>query len=263
MAAMLRCFLLLFCLLTTCLSAEPQGYHSFSKEEAARGLLAMLTPEHRIDAWFFRAADVQLAILDEGNAGTRYGSLEAAMRAERCVAGINGGYFGADAAHTPLGLVRHGGRQLNPLATGSFAVAGLLYDTGRELRLERSKKASTSTPRMQEAIQGGPFLVEYGKKVAGLNSTRSARRSFVATDGRGNWCLAMSSPFTLDALAAWLASGKALGGFRVRTALNLDGGTSSAFWVANPPLYKPGVKAVRNYIGVKPRAAKGAADIGK
>ncbi len=262
--AMLRALLFVFCLLPGLLhAAAPQeGYHHFSRGSRSSGLFALLNPGQHIDAWFFSAAQFRLCVLDEGDAAPRYGTLEAALRAEGCVAGINGGYFGADEARTPLGLLRHKGRQLSPLATGSFAVAGVLYDTGRDIRLERSRKLSLPPARMQEAIQGGPFLVEHGRKISGLNATKRARRSFVATDGQGTWCLGMSSPMTLEELAVWLASGRALGNFRVYTALNMDGGTSSAFRVAAPPVHKPGVKAVRNYIGIMPRpvgAGRGAA----
>ncbi len=253
MAAMLRVVCLLLCIFAGPLLAAPQGYHCFHPAGKPRGMFSFLNSPTRIDAWFFSAATHGLLVLDEGDKGNRYGSLEKAMRAEGCVAGTNGGYFAADAACTPLGLLRHGGREFYPMASGSFTVAGVLYDTGRELRLERSRRLSFSPSRMREAIQGGPFLVERGGKIAGLNADKRARRSFVATDGRGNWCLAMTSPMTLDELAGWLVSGRALGSFRVQTALNMDGGTSSAFWVASPHVSKPGVKAVRNYIGIKLR----------
>ncbi len=251
---MLRVALLFFCVLAGPLLAAPQGYHSFSRAGQSGGFLSqLLNPGQHIDAWFFSSASYGLLVLDEGASGRRYGSLENAMRAERCVAGINGGYFADDAVATPLGLLRHGGRQVTELASGSFTVAGVLYDTGRELRLERSRRLSTTPSRMREAIQGGPFLVEHGRKVAGLNNTKRARRSFVATDGRGNWCLGMSSPMPLDELAAWLASGRALRSFSEQAALNMAGGTSSAFWTARPQVHKPGVKSVRNYIGIAPR----------
>ncbi len=253
MIAMLRGVLLFLCLFAGLLFASPQGYHSFELPGKSAGFFSFLDAAPRVDAWFFSSARHGMVVLDEGDKARRYGSLENAMRAERCVAGINGGYFAADEAATPLGLLRHNGREVTPLASGSFAVAGVLYDTGRELRLERSRRLSFSPTRMREAIQGGPFLVEQGRKIVGLNADKKARRSFVATDGRGNWCLAMSSPLTLDELAGLLASGKALGSFRVQTALNVDGGTSSAFWVSAPQVNKPGVKAVRNYIGIVPR----------
>ncbi len=256
MMSVLRVFFLMFCLASGLLSAAPQGYQNFSRNSG--GIFTLLNMGFHIDAWFFDAESFSLCVLDEGDSAARYGTLAAAMRAGHCVAGINGGYFAADAAATPLGMLRHEGRQVTPLATGSFTVAGVLYDTGRDIRLERSRRLTTPVARMREAVQGGPFLVENGRKVSGLNDVKRARRSFVATDGMGNWCLGMSSPLTLEELAAWLASERALGSFRVQTALNMDGGTSSAFWVAHPPVDKPGVKNVRNYVGIVPRSSRRA-----
>ncbi len=228
-------------------------YRSFTRESTASGLIALFAPQERIDAWFFHSRTSKLLVLDEGDGNKRYGSLERAMERENCVAGTNGGYFSADSTSSPIGLVRHGGKRLHPLATEGFTVAGVLYDTGHELKLERSARLSTPGAAIQEAIQGGPFLVENARPVPGLNATRSARRTFVATDGAGNWCLGVSSSLTLDALARWLNTPGSLGSFKVKTALNLDGGTSSAFWVKSPKVHYPGIKPVRNYIGITPR----------
>lgn len=90
-----------------------------------------------------------------------------------------------------LGLIVHGGRQRYRLATGAFTVAGVLSDDGKTIRLERSRALRTPIASMKEALQAGPFLIENGKPVAGLNNSRRARRSFIATDGRGRWCIAV------------------------------------------------------------------------
>lgn len=92
------------------------------------------------------------------------------MRKSPCSAGVNGGFFGADAEGTPLGLVVQDGKRLSPLATGSFAVSGVVYDNGKNgLFLIRSSalKRMKKLPAMQAAIQGGPFLVENGTAVQG------------------------------------------------------------------------------------------------
>ncbi len=250
----LRPFLFLVCLALSPLA--PAEYQSFKRDTRSGGLFSVMTPQDRIDAWFFNASESRIVVLDEGDADKRYGSLARAMEEEGCDAGINGGYFAADNESSPIGLVRHRGVRISPLSTGSFTVAGVLYDTGRELKLERSNKLSTAGEHMQEAIQGGPFLVDKGKAVRGLNNSRRARRSFVATDDKGRWCIATCSSITLYELAQWLSEGKALGDFKVRTALNLDGGSSSSFWVRSPGIRRPGLKAVRNYVGVSPRPAR-------
>ena len=111
-------------------------------------------------------------------------------------------------------------------------------------------------PAMQAAIQGGPFLVENGTAVKGLNARKSTYRTFIATDGGKRWCIGVSSSVTLRELAEWLATPGALGNFRVKTALNLDGGSSSAFWCHESGISYPAFKQVRNYLGVAPAARR-------
>ncbi len=207
----------------------------------------------RLELYMFRGDEMQLCVVDEGESTPRYGTLDAAMRSHRCVAGVNGGYFGNDTKRRPLGLLCCRGVVISPLATGSFTVAGVVYDTGKGIRLERSKNVGVPVRAMQEAIQGGPFLVEHGQVVPGLEKTKKAARTFIATDGMGTWCIGISSALTLHGLAQWLAEPGAFGGFRVRSALNLDGGSSSAFWVLDRGVNRPGFKPVRNYVGVRPR----------
>ncbi len=250
---MRRSLLLISLLAAPGLLAAHAGYQSFALEGRVNGLLSLFGAEEKIEAWFFDASSHRLVVLDEGDAGENYGSLDRAVDAGGCVAGINGGYFSADEARSPLGLVLHGGKLVAPLATKGFTVSGALYDTGRTVKLERSGRLSTPVSKMAEAIQGGPFLVENGKVVGGLNATRRARRSFVATDGQGHWCLGVTGALSLDELGRLLASGRALGDFRVQTALNMDGGSSSAFWSGQPHVYRMNTKPVRNYIGVAPR----------
>ena len=216
-------------------------------------LPAWLTGEEKLEVYCFRAGETELVVMDEGNlAKPRYGSLAAALAANGCRTGSNGGYFAAGEAGVPLGLVRQEGKTVSRLATKGFSVAGVLYDDGKTLRLERSNRLSIPAGSMREAVQGGPFLVEAGRPIAGLNAQKSACRTFIATDGRGNWCLGISTPMTLRALAEHLARPGALRGFRVQTALNLDGGSSTALQCEGHRV-QSNLKPVRNYIGLRPR----------
>lgn len=248
--------------LALCVVCMCHGEHAvFTKEMAGKqnGLLALLgVNQQRIEARIFLEKEAELCIVDEGDGEPLYGSLEAAMVKHRCFAGVNGGYFGADVARTPIGLLRHAGYTISPLANSGFTVAGVVYDTGRGIRIERTARLQASVRTMREAIQGGPFLVEQGRVVPGLEKTRRAARTFIATDGAGKWCIAVSSPLTLHELAVWLAEKGSMGAFRVHTALNLDGGSSSSFWDKAAGAYLPGFKAVRNYVGVRPRGGSAA-----
>lgn len=238
-----------FCLLSS--TAVQAEYREIHRTDCRRSFLSSLLQQEHIDAFFFRSATYCLCILDEGD-GHHFGSLRKALETAGCTAGVNGGYFADDDASSPLGLVIHRGQCLNPLATRGFTVAGTLYDTGHGIYLERSSKLSHRLSQMQEAIQGGPFLIEQGRIIKGLNDTRRAPRTFVATDGRGQWCIAVTSSMTLHQLACWLEQG-ALSPFQVRTALNLDGGSSSAFYDKTSRVSIPSGKPVRNYVGIKPR----------
>lgn len=240
----------LFCILS---STSHAAYQAFTRLHKQPGIWGLLSHEDRIDAYFFKARTHALMVLDEGDGIPRYGSLEAAMRQNACEAGVNGGYFSADKQRTPLGLLKHRGTCRHHLSKGAFTVAGVLYDTGQDIKLERSAMLSLPTQRMKEAIQGGPFLVDNGAAVGGLDAKKHARRTFVATDGNGTWCIAITSPLTLRQLAAWISKPGTLGKFKVKTALNLDGGTSTAIWIANPRVYKAPFKDVRNYVGITPR----------
>ena len=211
----------------------------------------------KMNVYFFQSKNHGLVVRDEGGISSpKYGSLDAAMRKSPCVAGVNGGFFAAGAQGIPLGLVVQDGKRIHPLETGSFTVAGVVVDTGRELMIYRSRVFREMSPKpfLSAAIQGGPFLIEKGKSIAGLNTQKTSYRTFIATDGKGMWCLAVSSPMSLAELSQWLATPGALGKFKVITALNLDGGSSSAFWCHESGTYFPSMKSVRNYVGAAPRA---------
>lgn len=212
-----------------------------------------LAPNDKIIAFFFDSTSHRMLIKDEEDISLpKYGSLDAAMRKSPAVAGINGSFFSADKKGTPIGMIVQDGKKLHPLETGAFTVSGIIYDTGRNICIKRSIAFAEKNKNIQikSALQGGPFLVENGKTVAGLNDSKKTIRTFMATDGNDNWCIAITSPLTLKELSSWLVKNGTFGNFTVKTALNLDGGTSSAFWCHEKGIYHPSVKQVRNYIGI-------------
>ena len=100
-------------------------------------------------------------------------------------------------------------------------------------------------------MQCGPFLVDGGKPVAGLNNTRPARRTFVLTSGPERAAVGFCSTVTLAQLGDILATPE----LKTQRALNLDGGSSSAFSFAG----EHGVfsiseqKTVRDFVIVTPK----------
>jgi uncharacterized protein YigE (DUF2233 family) len=178
-------------------------------------------------------------------------NLPAAMARSGCIAGTNGAYFHPD--RTPLGLLVCDGRQVHPLERAKL-LSGLIVVTARGVSLQRAKEFRG--PRgVTQALQAGPFLVDGGKAVAALNATRSARRTVILSDGRGNAALLVTSSVTLAELAQILATPGVVPGLKIARALNLDGGSSTGIWIRQQggAYCERPFKSVRNYVGIVPR----------
>ena len=69
------------------------------------------------------------------------------------------------------------------------------------------------------------------------------------------WVIGTAPATTLHKLAQALSNSKTFQAFNVATALNLDGGLSSAIWVKrrHGPLYLRANRKARNFIGVVSR----------
>ena len=202
-------------------------------------------------------ANVDLALFSTKSATVRVidnptgkDSLAAAMRREHCLAGVNGGYF--DPADAPVGLVISGGRLIAPLRKARL-LSGVLIASGGRVQLLRTAEYSPKR-KANEALQCGPFLVDRGQPVPGLNDTRSARRTFVLTSGPHRAAVGFCSGVTLADLAKILATEGLAPNLKVQRALNLDGGSSSAFWFAGErgPSSISEQKTVRNFVAVAP-----------
>ena len=177
-------------------------------------------------------------------------SLAVAMRRENCLAGVNGGYF--DPADKPVGLVISGGKLIAPLRQARLLSGVMAVSAGR-LQLFRTAEYS-SKRKANEALQCGPFLVDRGLPVSGLNDTRFARRTFVLTSGPDRAAVGICSGVTLAGLAKVLATPGAAPDLKVQRALNLDGGSSSAFWFAGERSFSISEqKRVRNFVAIAPK----------
>jgi uncharacterized protein YigE (DUF2233 family) len=139
----------------------------------------------------------------------------------KAIAGVNGGYFDPEGA--PVGLLVSDGRVLAPLRkakllTGVLAASRLRVDVVRTSRFVMSTK-------VKSAVQCGPLLVEHSVPIAGLNDTRTARRTFAGVDGNGRTTLGVSSAVSLAQLGQILALTDVAGKMKITRALNLDGGS--------------------------------------
>jgi uncharacterized protein YigE (DUF2233 family) len=176
--------------------------------------------------------------------------LPTAMARAKCVVGVNGGYFHRDRA--PLGLVVSDGKVIHKQQRDASLLTGMVAASPGRLDIWRVAEFA-GRPLPRQALQVGPFLVDHGKVVAGLEATREARRTAVLTDGKGLGALLACDGLTLAEFARLLATPGVVPGLKVSRALNLDGGSSTMFWSAKPSIYRPGLANVRNYLGLVQR----------
>jgi exopolysaccharide biosynthesis protein len=171
------------------------------------------------------------------------------VRERGALAGVNGGYFQPD--RTPLGLMIADGKTIHPLEQSKI-LTGVLAITPHGSSLLRNAEFRPGHS-LREALQAGPFLVDHGQAVGGLNGVRRAERTVLLADRRGVAALLTTGPVTLAELASLLAEPGLVGGLEIDRALNLDGGSSTALWVkGEPPLSRPEWKPVRNAVAVVP-----------
>jgi uncharacterized protein YigE (DUF2233 family) len=174
--------------------------------------------------------------------------LAAVMQREHCAAGVNGGYF--DPSNVPVGLLISDGRLIAPLRKARLLSGVMIVSNGR-VQLLRFAEYSSRRNAIA-ALQCGPFLVDRGQPVAGLEDTRSARRTFIVTGGSDRAGIGYCSDATLAQLGKILATNGLAPDLKVQRALNLDGGSSSAFWFAGErsPFSIPEQKTVRDFVAV-------------
>lgn len=199
-----------------------------------------------LECAIFSPKTATLRVIDEPSGNYSLGEI---MQREKCLAGTNGGYF--DPEFLPVGLSISDGRLVRPFQKAKLLSGVVSANDGRVLIQRAAEFSMKSKPRT--ARQCGPFLVEGGKPIASLNNERRARRTFVAISG-DRALLGFCSAVTLAQLAEILASPE----LKISRALNLDGGSSSAFWFAGEDGVTsiPEQKNVRDFLAIVPQPSK-------
>ena len=198
-----------------------------------------------LDVAVFSAKSSALRVMDNPDGQ----SLAAVMNREKWVCGVNGGYF--DAEFKPLGLRVADSKTFSSLRRARL-ITGILLQSDRGIDVVRVSEFSRAK-KIIAAVQSGPFLVEGNKSIRGLNDAQLARRTFagIATDDRA--FLGVCSDVSLAQLANILGTAPVAENSRVRRAMNLDGGSSTAFWFARQDgsaFSISGRKPVRDFVGV-------------
>ncbi|HST30382.1 MAG TPA: phosphodiester glycosidase family protein [Chthoniobacterales bacterium] len=247
-----------FFLLLTLSTAEAQWTQISSESEPSpvRGL------EHRylvvedsnsgdrasLELAIFSTKSCRLKIVDQ--VGEPRSDLDDVMAQGNFLAAVNGGYF--DPEYRPIGLLIVDGKLIAPLQKARL-LTGVLSSTGKKVQISRVSEFSLGQ-KPDAAVECGPMIVDLGKSVRGLESTKGARRTFAAVGG-DKAALGFCSDVTLADLSSILAI-ISIPEFKIQRALNLDGGSSSAFWFKRAngsPFSIAELKLVRDFVAVVPR----------
>jgi hypothetical protein len=201
-----------------------------------------------VDLAIFSAKSCALRVIDNPTGET----LSDTMPREKCAAGVNGGFFKPD--FTPVGLLISDGKLVAPLAPARL-MTGILRASTHEVQIQRLREFSRQE-KANAAVQSGPFLVDHYEPIPGLDDSHVARRTFVATGTNDRAALGTCSRVSLAELAAILTTTRLADDLKIQRALNLDGGSSSAFWFAREnggafSIHEQ--KPVRDFVGVVPK----------
>jgi hypothetical protein len=174
----------------------------------------------------------RLRVIDQaGGPGSQFADAASAARSGKGLAAVNGGFFTPDGE--PLGRVIACGKRTGAWNSVTSLGSGLWHadPAGRSAISRRETLGRAGADAMHELLQAGPMLMENGRAVEGLDSNKTSARTMILWDGGTRWWIGRSSPATLAQVAAVLAEG-GIPGWKVRHALNLDGGRSSELWVS-------------------------------
>jgi len=202
-----------------------------------------------IDVALIAAKSGKLRVIDNP-AGAE--TLADAIQRRNCVAGVNGGYF--DPNFRPIGLLVSEGVVISPL-TRARLLTGVLCSSDRGIEIVRLGEFSRKQ-KLNAAVECGPFLIDLGNRIRGLDVTRSARRTFAAVARGGKAALGVSSDLSLAQLSDVLSTISLRDDFKIWRALNLDGGSSSAFWFARKEGDAFSIaeeKSVRGFVVIAPK----------
>ncbi len=207
----------------------------------------------------FDSRNHRLVVADQADGpGTQFADAAAAGKARGGIAAMNAGFFTPEGA--PLGLVVSFGNISGTWNSSSSLGSGVWLEdgSGKSSISRRENLGRARASSMRELIQAGPLLVENGRPITGLEANKTSARIVILWDGGTQWWIGHGSPCSLAALGQALAIATPAG-WKIRQALNLDGGRSADLWVSaatpggpcviRPPWNRP----VRNFLVLVPR----------
>jgi uncharacterized protein YigE (DUF2233 family) len=249
----LLCLGLLFCATSVARAQWVEKSSTFAAAAAPGLIHRVLTAQNssgevaEIDLAEFnlRRSRFRLRLIDNGD---RSRDLAEAMQRSGCLAGTNGGYFDPD--FMPIGLRIANGSVVRPLRKARL-LTGIIVGAPGSVRILRLNEYSLKT-KAEVAVQCGPLLVDGGHPVKGLERTRLARRT-VAVVAADVFALGICSEVSLADAGEIMSVIRPADNAKVSRALNLDGGSSTAFWFksADGKVFSESEnKTVRDFLGI-------------
>ena len=253
MRAALRALLLLFLVSPGWLHAEwkvtqrRDAEISTGKVIASEMTMSNGTSEAEAQLLRFRPADIRFEVVT--NLDGKMSGLRDAVGSDENLGGINGGYFEQNL--DPIGLLISNGRIVHPTQKAKL-LSGIFSVRNGQPELTR-KSEFAGTKGVQQAIQCGPFLVDGGRTVEGLNNLRVAPRTFIFNCGSNVWGFGICRSVTLKEMGDILTRADLIPGHRIFRALNFDGGSSTALYLRldGREIFSEGRPVVSNYLVVK------------
>jgi exopolysaccharide biosynthesis protein len=248
-------------LLLACSSAALAEWRIVSSERQGTGRAGVTHVVARAENETGARATLHFAVFNTKTATLRviddppdkHAGLAETMQRENCIAGVNGGYFGPEGE--AVGMLISDGRVVMAKQKARL-LSGVLSVVNGRVQIHRAGEYAPKG-KPSAARQCGPFLVDGAKAVPGLNDTRAARRTFVASNGAEQAAIGYSTHVTLAQLAQILATPGVAADLKIQRALNMDGGSSSGFWFKGEdgaPVSLREQKTVRDYLGIVPKS---------
>ena len=205
----------------------------------------------------FDARSHRLLVIDQPNGpASTFGTSQDVARQHNALLALNAGFFTPEG--DPLGLVISNGGRAGAWNTASSLGSGIFSESSSGNLSITRRGSPAAFQGARELIQAGPLLVENGPAVGGLDAGKPAVRSILLTDGGTRWWIGKTSSCTLAGLGEALAS-QSPSPWKIRQALNLDGGRSTDLFVSSGiqggPFERRGIlnRPVRNFLILKPR----------
>jgi hypothetical protein len=200
--------------------------------------------EAEVQVVYFTPAEIRLEVVT--NLDGKIQGVRDAVDSHGSFGGINGGYFEPNL--DPIGLLVSNNRVVHPTRKAKL-LSGIFFVRNGQPELTRTSEFP-GTKGVQQAIQCGPFLVDAGRTVDGLDNLRVAPRTFIFACGRTVWGFGICRSVTLKEMGDILAHANVVPEDRIVRALNFDGGSSTTLYLRleGRAIFSEGRSAVSNYL---------------